>query len=202
MSTTPTARMRNPELATWTILRFAKAPVRLADIILANDAGVAPVNLADTIHLLDRWRGAGLIDRIEKPESYIMHAEARNFRDPPAVGETARAPKPRSTRQRIWSAVRVMKRFDLVEICFAASVKRPAARRVLNELTRAGYLVRTDKSDDDQPRWRLIRPSGPRHPDVEYCGRTTVALVDRNSGERFALTPTQKILAAGVKHVS
>jgi hypothetical protein len=194
--------MRDPELAAWTILRFAQAPIRLADIILANDAGMVRPSLAETIHLLDRWRGAGLIDRIEKPESYIMHAEARNFRDPPAVGEAARAPKPRSTRQRIWSAVRVMKRFDLVEICFAATVEKRAARRVLNQLTRAGYLARTDRAGDDQPRWRLTRPSGPRHPDVEYVGRTVVALVDRNSGERFALLPNQKILAAGVKHVS
>lgn len=203
MTARPTARMLDPERATWTHLRFAQAPVRLADLVLANDdAGAARPALADTIRLLDRWRGAGLIDRIEKPESYIMHAQARTFRDPPAVGETARAPKPRSTRQRIWSAVRVMKRFDLVEICIAASVEKRTARRFLNQLTRAGYLCRTDRHGDDQPRWRLSRPSGPTHPGVEYAGRTVVALIDRHSGQRFALSPTQNFLAGDFNHVS
>ena len=203
MSARPTFRMLDPERATWTQLRFAREPLRLSDLILANDdAGTARPSLADTIRLLDRWRGAGLIDRIEKPESYIMHAQARTFRDPPAVGETARAPKPRSTRQRIWSAVRVMKRFDLVEVCIAASVEKRAARRFLNQLTRAGYLARTDRAGDDHPRWRLTRPSGPNHPGVEYAGRTVVALVDRNSGQRFALSPTQKFLAGRFNHVS
>lgn len=202
MTARPTSRMLDPERATWTYLRFAQAPLRLSDIILANDAGSPRLTLADTIRLLDRWRGAGLIDRIEKPESYIMHAQARTFRDPPAVGETAREPKPRSTRQRIWSVVRIMKNFDLVEICIAASIEKSAARRVLNQLTRAGYLTRTDRAGDDQPRWRLTRPSGPRHPSVEYCGRTVVALVDRNNGQRFPLSPTQKILAGGFNYVS
>jgi hypothetical protein len=204
MNTAPTARMRDPALATWTALRFAQQPLRLADIIFANDdtAHRARVSIAETRLLLDRWRGAGLIERIDKPESYIMQAKARDFRDPPAVGETARKPKPRSTRQRIWSAVRVMKSFDLVEICFAATVEKRAARRILNQLTRAGFLSRTDRAGDDQPRWRLARPSGPHHPGVEYEGRTVVALVDRNSGRRFPLSPTQKILAAEIHHVS
>ncbi|MFY9350090.1 MAG: hypothetical protein WBL20_14355 [Sphingobium sp.] len=204
MNSAPTIRMRNPELAAWTILRFALAPVGLAEIILANDAGDAAQRptVADTLHLLNRWRGAGLIERIEKPESYIMQAKARTFRDPPAVGEPAREPKARSTRQRIWSAVRVMRSFDLVEICFAATVEARAARRVLNQLTRAGYLRRTDRLGDDQPRWRLSRPSGPTHPRVEYAGRTVVALVDANSGQRFPLLSSQKILAGEIHHVS
>lgn len=198
------ARMRDPALAAWTVLRFAQKPVSLADILFANDdvAQGARPTLADTIHLLDRWRGAGLIQRIEKPECYIMQAEARAFRDPPAVGETAREPKPRSTRQRIWSAVRVMRSFDLVEICFAATVEARAARRILNELTRAGFLTRTDRAGDDHPRWRLTRPSGPLHPRIEYAGRTMVAMVDRNSGARFPLAPSQKILAGEINHVS
>jgi len=202
MTFTATARMRDPALATWTILRFANAPIRLADIVLANDRADPCANVSETLLLLNRWRGAGLIERIEKPESYIMHAQARTFRDPPAVGETAREPKPRSTRQRIWSAVRVMRNFDLVEICFAATVEARAARRVLNQLTRAGFLVRIDRQGDDHPRWRLCRPSGPHHPRVEYAGRTVVALVDRKSGQRFALAQSQKILSAVIHHVS
>lgn len=197
-------RMRDPALVAWTVLRFAQAPVRIADILFANDdvAQNARPTLADTIHLLDRWRGAGLIQRIEKPESYIMQAEARALRDPPAVGETAREPQPRSTRQRIWSAVRVMKSFDLVEICFAATTDARAARRILNELTRAGFLTRIDRGGDEMPRWRLTRRSGPLHPSIEYAGRTVIAMVDRNSGQRFPLAPTQKILTARIHHVS
>ncbi|WP_370176283.1 hypothetical protein [Sphingobium abikonense] len=203
MGTTITARMRNPELATWTILRFAQAPISLVDIVLANDGSGAPRrDLTATIHMLDRWRGAGLIERIDKPESYIMHAQARTFRDPPVAGEAAREPKPRSARQRLWSAVRVMRKFDLVEICFAASVTSKIARRFLNELTRAGYLIRMDRLGDDHPRWRLVRPSGPNHPYLEYRGRTIVALIDRNSGERFPLLPTQNFLARRLNHVS
>lgn len=195
-------RLRDPERAAWTALRFAMEPVRLADIILANDGAndVPPPSVADTLILLDRWRGAGLIERSGKPETYMMHQKARAFRDPPTVGAVATEPKQRSTRQRIWSAVRVMKSFDLVEICFAATVETRAARRVLNQLTRAGYLTRTERAGDDHPRWRVIRPSGPHHPRVEYDGRTVVALVDRNNGQRFPLLPTQNFLAGRINH--
>lgn len=204
MSFVSTPRMHDPVLATWTILRFAQDPVSIADIILANDDArdLPRIPLADTLRLLDRWRGAGLIERTEKPEAYIMFAKARAFRDPPIVGAVPREPKARSTRQRIWSAIRVMKCFDLVEICFAASVDPAAARRILNELTRAGYLARTDRPGDEHPRWRISRRSGPLHPSVEYDGRTVVALIDRNSGARFTLSPTQKILTGGFNHVS
>lgn len=194
-------RMSDPALSAWTVLRFAQAPVRLSDIILANDrdANARPA-LADTIILLDRWRGAGLIARGEKPETYTMLEEAKALRDPPTLPAPTRQPKPRSTRQRIWSAIRVMKSFDLVELCFTATVERSAASRVLNQLTRAGYLTRTDRRGDDHPRWRVSRRSGPNHPRVEYAGRTVVALVDRNSGQRFPLSPVSFFLTREVNH--
>lgn len=201
MTFTTTARMRNPVLAAWTILRFAQAPVRLSDIIFANDRDTAPrPSVAATIHLLDSWHQAGLIARGEKLETYTMLEQAKALRDPPALDAPTREPKPRSTRQRIWSAIRVMKSFDLVELCFTATVERSAASRVLNQLTRAGYLARTDRRGDDHPRWRVTRRSGPNHPRVEYAGRTVVALVDRNSGQRFPLSPTQNFLACEVNH--
>ncbi|SCW56051.1 hypothetical protein SAMN02927924_01356 [Sphingobium faniae] len=193
-------RMHNPKLAAWTLLRFAQAPLSIADIV-CSDGPTLP--LGDILELLNRWRGAGLIERIDKPESYIMHQKAKAFRNPPTVGAVPREPKPRSTRQRIWSAIRVMRSFDLVELCMAASVDRRPARNFLNQLTRAGYLVRTDRGDGEQPHWRLGRPSGSKHPSVEYDRRrTVVALIDRNSGERFPLSPTQKFLAAEIHHVS
>ncbi|WP_289145051.1 hypothetical protein [uncultured Sphingobium sp.] len=201
MNFTTAPRMRDPALSAWTVLRFAKAPIRLSEIIFANDSDANPrPTLADTIILLDRWRGAGLIAWGDKPETYTMLQEAKALRDPPALAAPSREPTPRSTRQRIWSAIRVMKSFDLVELCFTATVERGAASRVLNQLTRAGYLIRTERRGDDHPRWRVVRRSGPNHPRVEYAGRTVVALIDRNSGQRFPLSPIQNFLAREVNH--
>ncbi len=193
-------RLRDPKIAAWDAVRFARAPLTLADIIFEQRRTAEPTPLSATILLLDSWRGAGLIERTDKPETYTMFEEAKALRQPPALDAPTRQPKPRSTRQRIWSAIRVMKSFDLVELCFTATVERSAASRVLNQLTRAGYLTRTDRPGDDHPRWRVTRRSGPNHPRVEYAGRTVVALVDRNSGQRFPLSPTQNFLAREVNH--
>lgn len=185
-------RMRDPELAAWTALRFAPRPLSVADIVLGNGPARCPsLNLHETLALLDRWHGAGLVEQSADRRLYTMAQRAKALRDPPAVPVPPREPAARSTRQRIWSAIRVMRSFDLVEVCFAATVEKAAARRVLNQLTRAGYLVRTDRPGDDQPRWRLGRACGPKHPSVECAGRTVVALIDRNSGARFALAPSK-----------
>lgn len=198
MNFVPTERMHNPMLSARTFLRFETRPVTLGAIVEATD--YAP--LSDTIRLLERWRGAGLIQQVKKPERYIMENKARDLRDPPVVGERLRGVKARSARQRLWSAIRVMKSFDLIEICFAASVQKPIGRDLLNQLTRAGYLTRTDKEGDDQPSWRLVRPSGPHHPIAEYQGRKIVALIDGLTHERFPLPQRQKNLAAEINHVS
>jgi len=196
-------RMRDPERAAWTLLRFARRPMSLADIVLGDGLPEnTGIQVSDAVALLDRWRGAGLVELTDNRGFYIMLKEAKALRDPPAVPAPARQPAARSTRQRIWSAIRVMRAFDLVEVCFAATVEKAAARRVLNQLTRAGYLIRTDQPGDDHPRWRLGRACGPKHPSIEYAGRTVIALIDRNSGARFPLSPTQKILAPEIHHVS
>jgi hypothetical protein len=177
----PSERMRNPETAAWIALRFARAPVSLPE--LARAAGDA----AAVFRALDRWRAHGLVDQVQpKPETYLMAEHAKSRRDPPPQPRRLRSVKMRSARQRMWSAARVLKAFDIVQICMAASVGRNTAQAYLSVLKRAGFLERVPTHRHEKTRWKLVRPTGPLHPTIRReQGRP--AVVDRNTGERFFL---------------
>ncbi|WP_336973451.1 hypothetical protein [Sphingobium aromaticiconvertens] len=184
-------RMRDPVQAAWTLLRFAGRPMTVSDIIFddAFPQRFAGGELGMIIQALNGWRGAGLIDGPKKPETFIMRQEAKALRNPPA-GSGGRQPAKRSGRQRIWTAMRVLKSFDLVHLCITAEVERKFARHVLGQLTRAGYLASDPVPKGDQPRWRVVRRTGPHHPSIEYTRGRPTALRDRLTGERFDLAFT------------
>jgi hypothetical protein len=192
--------MRDPAQAAWTLLRFAPRPLTASQIIFDAIFPLENVRLSTVFSALDQWRDCGLITTAPtKPETFTMQEAAKKLRKPPqGSGGTAAAP----ARQRIWLAIKVLRRFDLIQLWSAADVNPRYAREVLNQLTRAGYLAQEAVGDGDPPRWRVIRPTGPHHPTIEYVRRRPVALRDRVTGERFDLATTIPFfLTSDINHV-
>lgn len=194
----------DPEDALWVELRFSKAPRTTADLILALMPPPPGGGLTQLLNALDRWRGAGLIEfHQQKRGAYLMTDKARRHRLPPVKDETKRGQQ-RNARQRIWSAIRVLKLFDLVQLCMTASVEEEAALRYVRLLERGRYLARKGRGKDAV--WRLIGQAGPLHPVPSHTTGAVVALQDRNTGERVTLSarsgsPASLFLAGEINHV-
>jgi hypothetical protein len=162
MSFALTKQMTQPALRLWLELRFSTVPCRLDALVfqLRELAGSAALRLA--VRRLDEWCRAGLVIRTQKrPEAWLMTDPARKLRTPPEpayVWRDGRASKPRA---RMWSAMRILRRFDLVELVITAEVKPAVARRFCGQLTRAAILSRAADGTDH---WRLIHDLGPQHP--------------------------------------
>lgn len=101
----------------------------------------------------------------------------------------AKAP---SQRQRIWSAIRVLKTFDIATLTMASQTSYGTATMYVSCLTRAGYLRHTTRavpSRGIQAAYRLVRPSGRQSPvvdsrrDAEGFGRVT----DPNTGKTYRI---------------
>ncbi|MEK7751854.1 MAG: helix-turn-helix transcriptional regulator [Acidobacteriota bacterium] len=99
---------------------------------------------------------------------------------PPA--QERNAGRPTSKRQRMWRAIRQLRRFDLGQLMIATEVSPRAVWEFTNGLRRTGYLVKRQKLHF------LIRDSGPKPPRLRTNGRPYFRLIgaeDRNTGERY-----------------
>jgi len=193
----------------WVELRFSLRPLDLSEIALgAATPGERRGSLNAVLRALDHWTAAGLIHRMKTgKEQYLMTDDARKLRQPPAAATRPIRKEVRSGRARMWTAIRVLKSFDLVELCSAAECARNSAAAYMRMLERGGYVTRIS-ARGELPRWRLIRHSGPKNPGVvrDPLNRNhIVALVDRNTGERHPLANRHGqpsfFLDKGIHHV-
>lgn len=164
------AALRVPAQALWSELRFARAPNYELDLLLTaarhcSDPRFDPRNTMRRLGtLLFRWADAGFVDVFDgKPPQYAMKEGCRTMSTPPLLpAPTRRSPFPhRTQRQRLWSAMRVLRQFDLVTLAIAAEVRQSTARDMISVLTRAGFLRRTETgwSTAATRRWGPIAPS-------------------------------------------
>lgn len=191
----------------WTDLRFSMVPLSLAEIVLRAIRKDDPKgSLKLLLDALDRWTAAGFIHlHTGTGEKFLMSESARQLRKPPEKGHRIRR-ETRSGRARMWSAIRVLKSFDLVELCNAAECHPNTAARYMRMLERAGY-VRRVSARGEMGRWRLVRHTGPKNPGEvrDPLNRNcVVALVDRNTGIRHPVVnrhgQSSLFLAPGVNH--
>ena len=134
----------------WAALRGRAEPAsvpELADAIGATSASIA--------WRLSRWAAAGLLHSI-KPDNdqaapgqpasrrtrYLMADNSRSLTAPPALDAAARPTRTRSGRDAMWRAIRVLRRFDLVQLTLAAEVTEHSAKQYVSCLLRAGILRR------------------------------------------------------------
>jgi hypothetical protein len=94
-----------------------------------------------------------------------------------------------SDRARIWTSMRVMRRFTLPELIVTAQAGESNARCYVGELHAAGYIAiavphRRGTIGGHQV-WRLVRNSGPHAPQRIGRGKCP-AIFDPNTGDRYA----------------
>lgn len=195
LSLSPAARLADPGLQAWVTLRFAPEPLSLADIVADVAARlIVPIagRLRDIIRAIDEWVAADLVQMVGKPAMYAMAAGVRGRSNPPSSGPRSAThwTMRRTVRQRLWTAMRILKRFDLITLHLAADVSEAQARRFVSTMVRAGYL-RPALPAGPMPAWVAgARPWGPVAPSLQYQlrdGRSVLILTDRNDGTQIPL---------------
>ena len=127
----------------------------------------------------------GWVDRLEQG-CFTLSPEGRRAL---AAGETivsgpigpltvrARRPKRRTIRDKMWSAIRIARKFDLARLEEIAGATAANAQRFVVALARAGYLAELRRRPGDAPssngfkRWVLIDDPGPAAPTIKADGR-------------------------------
>lgn len=94
-----------------------------------------------------------------------------------------RWPRNGTPRARLWMAMRVLKRFDMVQLCMAADVTPDRAKDFLRNMVRTDYL-RQQVGAHGVVNWiKGGQPWGPMPPRVEHLridGRSYLRVTDRN----------------------
>lgn len=189
------SRLKDPAQALWTELRFASEPVDELDLLVgavrhcedACPTRGATFKLLET--LLGRWVGAHLVVAVpSKPPRYSLERNCLSMASPPALPAPVRAnPLPkRSQRQRLWSAARVLRTFDLPTLLIAAEASAKAARDMLNILERGGWLRRTPagwSTANGRP-WGPVAPSWAR---IVEAGKPIIRIIDQRDGSTIDL---------------
>lgn len=162
-------RLKDPAQALWIELRFAPEPIDEFDLIVAavNRCEDALPTRGATIKLLEqllgRWVDAQLVSTDPgKPHLYQIKRKCRSMASPPAIPAPPHTPPlpKNSLRQRIWSAARVLRNFDLTTLVIAAEAKPSSALQILGVLERGGWLRRTEAgwSTAATRRWGPVAP--------------------------------------------
>lgn len=176
---------RDVAVPVWRALRAASEPCSVRDLQRAT--GSRPDSVRLRLHY---WLKAGLVSRVaEKPARYrLVSAE----QGPPAMSRNAILRRGPSQRQRMWIAMRVLKRFDLPTLMIAAEATRRAAATYINSLLRGGYLRSALRGNATLGTWSiyvLMKRSGPVAPIVSHSAQAGVFVVDRNDGSRINISP-------------
>jgi hypothetical protein len=176
----------------WAALCASPAPVTVIDL-RARTGGDRTVILRQ----LTRWVAAGRVTRIAgQPVRFAIADAAERAAQPPQVNATGAArPRLRTAREKLWSAMRVLREFDLPTLTMTSGASRRSAEELINVLHRAGHLrqlVRGNPTTGVWSTYRLVRNSGPKAPIVRHRlaanGRLR-ELVDGNTGRCFDISP-------------
>lgn len=177
----------------WRALAQAGAPRSVAELHLAIAAHPNAIQ-----HRLSRWVSAGFVTRHEgRPKRYAMNDTTDRTATPPRVDIAGRAaPRERTAREKLWSAMRVLPSFDVPTLVMTSGATRRSAEELVNVLHRAGYLRQIARGNSRTGVWstyRLIRNTGPKAPKVSHHVALDVhrrrELVDGNNGARTDISP-------------
>lgn len=186
--------LRDPAQALWSELRFARAPIDEIDLFVGairhfNAPGAARGTLFKLFEtLLARWADARLVAvTAARPPLYQLERKWLRMASPPNL---APAPRPavfprRTQRQRLWSAMRVLRDFDLPTLLLTAEVRRPTALDMIRTLERGGWLRRTGAgwTTAAARKWSAVAPTfmrrlGPDGPFIRITEPANGAVID------------------------
>jgi len=158
---------------------------------LVKATGIAPNKVADACGAVIR---RGLIERIERgcfrvtPEGAAAAAAGVTIVSGPVGPLTSAVPRrPRriTGRDRLWHAIRTLRKFTLAELMEVSGASRDGAARYVWALTRAGYLTplrreaRFHVTSNGCCRWLLTDNTGAGTPTLNRAGS---AIHDPNDG--------------------
>jgi DNA-binding IclR family transcriptional regulator len=171
----------------WAELRRRRGPATIRELQLATRTRRSSV-----VQLIGRWERAGFVSRIPetRPLAVVMTPTVAKLGKPPRAG--AAGDRKPSQRQRIWTSMRILKRFDVPALSISAEAARRTVETYLNALMRAGYIERVSRGSHKAGTWsvyRLSRDTGRKSPAVTQ--RAGVCSVfDRNLGRIVASEAT------------
>jgi hypothetical protein len=192
----------------WQALRRLDRPVTHEELVAASGCADRPLYCR-----LRRWCRSGWIRKIEaQPKRFALSADAPDIAEPPkvSIGGEVRERR-RSARERLWAAMRVLKRFDLPMLMMTAEAKRRSCEDFINLLSRAGYVRRVDMpvaragagNLDVARTWStyvLVRNTGPKAPTITNPRGGPRQLVDGNNGASVPVGRGVRQLAREVRH--
>lgn len=181
-----------PRLRVWAAMRTFDRPFTASDI-----QPLTGVGLGEIARLLFGWNGRGLLLRLPNSTSFTMTDTARSHAKPLPIKTEKASPIPRrSGRQRLWSAMRVLRTFDLPTLCMASGTSEANARLFLRSLVNARYVSRAGETSSGRSLFNLLRDSGPLHPILRKHADgafTVVDLADRNDGSVIRIRTVQPV---------
>jgi len=181
----------------WAALRRLGGKATFPDILAASGADDRPLYCR-----LRRWaKRRHLIVTPAVQRRFVLSADAPTGDAPPKVQDDGAAAAARTAKDRMWSAMRVLKSFDLPLLGITAEVNVRQATEYVSALRRAGYVVKVDHpmapskvSRSGMVRshatYRLVLNTGPKAPSTSSSGTTSLPepyLIDRNTGETIRL---------------
>lgn len=183
------SRLTDGRTQAWIELRFARSALTVAELHGLVSAR-ARASERQVYGWVLQWAADGHLVAQGKPCAYRMTEQASRLADPPVRPRKPRAePKHwterRPPRHRLWSAMRVLKRFDMVTLSLSADTNEARTRDFLRIVERAGY-VRAVAVPSGAPRWatgaRHLGPKPPRVENLRIAGRPVMRVTDRNDG--------------------
>lgn len=192
----------------WAAMRRIGRAVTLEELIAASGCADRPLYCR-----LRRWSRSGWVRRIDaQPQRFALSADAPDIAEPPKVSiDGGVREKRRSARERLWSAMRVLKRFDLPMLMMTAEAKRRSCEDFINLLLRAGYVRRLDapmvKTGPGNlgfartwSNYQLVRNTGPKAPMITNPRGGPRQLVDANNGKSVELVRHLRASICEVNH--
>jgi len=176
----------------WAALRRIGRPATFSEILQATGATDRGLYCR-----LWRWVEQGHLVKIAaEPIRFALTEEAPDVGEPPRVSKDLEVRPRRTARDRIWSAMRVLKRFDVPMLMMTAEASRRSCEDFISLLSRADYVridgyrsVRTGAANlaavRDWSSYTLLRSTGPKAPTVTNPAGGERRLIDRNTGASF-----------------
>lgn len=188
----------------WEALQARQEPATITE--LAEQIGAPPNSVQ--LRLLS-WSRAGLLTvNFNGRKTYTMTEKSRALGTPPAINIEGKPKRDTKGRDRMWRAMRTLRRFDLPTLLITAEVSRSAAQEFINCLKRAGMVQIDERGHHTRYTWTTYAMTGrfgPKTPVVSHRetpeGRVR-EVFDPNTGKIHDISPRRpaSFLIPGVNH--
>lgn len=183
----------------WAALREREEPISVSDL-----SAQLRLDARSILNRIIRWERAGFVSRAGFSRAHrsnaitlkvIMTEQAGHHSRPPRVAPDGQLATPIDGRQRIWSAIRVLKRFDRKHAEMTSEQNRRSVEDYLNCLLRAGYIRRLHPANSvvgTLAEYQVVRNTGRKAPIVRHGRREDIRfreVFDPNTGAVHDISP-------------